>query len=56
MWWGPNRQVGALWIVILANQGLEFFKILRPRDGFFRRFFAAKKAVKEFTLSLSPSL
>jgi len=36
----------APWIAILARRTLEFFKILSSRGGFFRRFFAAKKAAK----------
>ncbi|TSC53366.1 MAG: hypothetical protein LiPW39_307 [Parcubacteria group bacterium LiPW_39] len=38
----------APWIANLARRALEFFKILSPRGGFFRRFFAAKKAAKYF--------
>jgi len=35
LWWGPNRQVGALWIVNLASRDLYFLKILSSRGGFF---------------------
>jgi len=46
LWWGPDRQVGALWIANLVSRDLYFLEILCPRGGFFRRFFAAKKAAK----------
>jgi hypothetical protein len=48
MWWGLDRQVGALCIANLVSQNLYFLKILCPRGGFFRRFFAAKKAANLF--------
>jgi len=44
LWWGPDRQVGALWIANLASRNLYFLKILCLRGGFFRRFFGGKKA------------
>jgi len=42
--WDPAFIGGALWIENLARRAREFIKILSPRGGFLRRFFAAKKA------------
>jgi hypothetical protein len=49
LWWGPDRQIGALGIANLARRAREFFKILSSRGGFFHRFFDGKKAVKDYT-------
>jgi len=42
MWWGPDRQVGALWIVIFIVRRNRFYLFLRL-GAVFAPLFDAKK-------------